>query len=146
MIMKRKISYLPAFALLIAFSFLFMISGCNKSSSPPGSSSGGISVSFNGTAYQPLLVVGLDNGGNLTVAGLQVKSGDSISIVISFPDDATINTPLAFSSVGVSYSDSKGDFDFESTNAHSNGTLTITSLNKTSLMVAGAFSGVLYDK
>lgn len=142
--MKRKTSYLPAIAVLIAFSFLLMTVGCNKSSSPSGSS-GAISVSFNGTAFQPLLVVGLDDGANLTVAGLQVKSGDSISVAISFPDDAAINTPLSFSSVGVSYSDSKGNFDFESLDAHSHGTLTITALNKTNLSVAGTFSGVLYD-
>src|SRR4030088_3224965 len=104
--MKRSIPYLSILSALIAFSLLFMIAGCSKNSSPSGSSSGAISVSFNGAAFQPLLVVGLDDGANLTVAGLQVKSGDSITVAISFPDDATINTPLPFSSVGISYSDS----------------------------------------
>jgi hypothetical protein len=120
-----------------------MTIGCKKSN--PGGTSGGMSGSFGGTAFQPSLVVGLDVGSILDVAGLQIVAGDSIGVLISFADNSAINTPLSFSDAGISYNDSKGTFDFESDIAPSHGTVTITSLDKTGLKVAGTYSGVIYD-
>jgi hypothetical protein len=141
--MKRKISYLPSIAALMAFSVLLMTFGCKKSSS--SSSSGGLSGSFSGTAFQPSLVLGLDEGSYLNVAGLQLKGSDSVGVLIDFPDDSPLNTGLSFSSAEIVYNDSKGTFDFESDFSPSHGIVTITTWDKTNLKIAGTYSGVIYD-
>jgi hypothetical protein len=143
--MKPSISLLPAISAPVILSLLFMSVGCKKNSSTPAPTTGTMTGSFNGTAFQPSLVLGLDVSNTLTVAGLQVKGGDSIGVSISFEDNIPINTVLNFSNVEVSYSDSKGLFDFESSNSPSHGSVTILGLDTKNLLVAGSFSGVLYD-
>lgn len=145
--MKRTISRLfPAISASMIFSLLFINMGCKKNSSTPATSTTGIMTgSFNGTAFQPSVVAGLDLSNVLTVGGLQLKSGDSVEVLISFEDDSPLNTPLDFSNAEISYGDTKGTFDFESSNLHSHGSVTLTGLDTKNLLVAGTFSGVLYD-
>lgn len=144
--MKLSISNLPAISSLIAFSFLLMTAGCSKdnpsgsgSTSPPS-----MTASIGGTNFQPSVVAGLDDGTLLTVGGLQVIAGDSVSIAITVPDN-TINTALSFSQARISYRDAKGTFDFESGNSPSNGVVKLTSIDKIGLTAGGNFSGVLYN-
>ena|ERR1700761_5007910 len=145
--MKRSISSLiPAIPAMLIFSLLFMSMGCKKNSSAPATPTTGImTASFNATAFQPSLVVGLDFNNNLTVGGLQLKGGDSVEVLISFEDSSPLNTALNFSTAEISYGDTNGTFDFESSNIHSHGSVTITGLDTKNLVVAGAFSGVLYN-
>ncbi len=142
--MKRKNSYLQTIIAVTAFSILLMTFGCKKSSSP-GTSSSGLTGSFSGTVFQPSLVVGLDQGSYLNVAGLQIKGTDSVGVLIDFPDNVSVNSSLTFSQAEVIYNDSKGTFDFESENTPSHGIVTVTSFDKTNLKVAGTYSGVIYD-
>ena len=126
---------------LIAFSFAFVTTSCKKSNS--STDAGPFSATMSGTAYQPSKVAAFDQLSYVNIEGLQIKSGDSISLQLSIPDTETVSSVVDFDHASLKYFDTKGLIRFETTYpAH--GSITFSTWDKTNRKIVGKFSGVLY--
>ena len=141
--MKFPTRPLLTLSALIAFSFAFVTTSCKKSNSTPDSGSGPFFATMSGTVYQPSKVAAFDQQSYVNIEGLQVKSGDSISLQLSFHDTEAVTAVVDFNHATIKYFDTKKLIRFETTYpAH--GTITFSSWDKTNRKIAGEFSGVLY--
>jgi hypothetical protein len=138
--MKRQLFTLFALA---ASSFILVTIGCKKSNSTPGAS-GAFSATMSGTAYQPSVVAAFDQQSFINVEGLQLTSGDSVSLQVSIPDTASVTSVVSFDAADIEYFDTKGSIAFSSTNSPSHGAITFSTLDKTNKKITGKFNGVLY--
>jgi hypothetical protein len=128
---------------VIAVSTLFFSTSCKKSSSAPST---GISASINGTAFTPAQVLAFDYQGGIQITGYKVTGTDSSIVYVQFDDTVSLNKTIDISGITdgeVTWTDKSVNYD--SWNALSHGTLTVTSIDKTNKKVAGTFSGVFYD-
>jgi hypothetical protein len=144
--MKLNALSLPGLS-TIAIATLFFASSCKKSNSSSGAS-GQLSATVGANSFQPTLVVALDNQGHVGIAAIQVKNGDSLFMTVFVPDTAKAGQTVALSTYGdgaITYNNSTGTVTFDSFEADSHGTITVSSFDKTNKKVAGTFSGVLYS-
>ena len=126
---------------LIAFSFAIVTTSCKKSNS--STDPGPFSATIGGIAYQPSKVAAFDQLAYVNIEGLQIKSGDSISLQLSIPDTETVSSVIDFSHATLKYFDTKKLIWFETTYpAH--GSITFSTWDKTNRKIVGKFTGVLY--
>jgi hypothetical protein len=138
--MKTKnvlISSVAAFALFLA------VTSCSKKSDSTGASAQ-LSATVSDVAYEPLQVAALDQYDYVNIAGLVIKSGDSISLSVSIPDTATGKTALNLDDAGIDYYDTKGSIAYSSWYYPSHGSITFSSWDKAGKKIAGSFTGVIY--
>ncbi len=144
--MKRNATSLLTLS-AIAIATLIFGSSCKKSNSPSGAAAQ-ISATIGGNSFQPNLVVALDNAGHVGIAAIQIKGSDSLFMTVFVPDTAKAGQTVALSADGdgaVTYNNSTGTITFDSFEADSHGTITVSSFDKTNKKIAGTFSGVLYS-
>jgi hypothetical protein len=127
---------------VVSFALFIIVTSCSKNSDSGASAQ--LSATLSGTAYQPSQLYAIDEYGNIDIMGLQVKSGDSISLSVSIPDTATGKTALTLDDAAVDYYDTKGNIAYSSWYYPSHGTVTFTSWDKSAKKIAGSFSGVIY--
>jgi hypothetical protein len=127
---------------IASFAFFIAVTSCSKNTD--SGASGQLSATLSGTAYTPSTVVAFDEFSDITIMGLQIKSGDSISLSVSIPDTATGKTSLTLDDAAVDYYDSKGTIAYSSWYYPSHGIVTFTSWDKSAKKIAGSFSGVIY--
>jgi hypothetical protein len=135
------------------FASLFLIvlivnSSCKKSNN--SNSTGTTSATVSGTAYQSSISSGVDitSGNTFDLITAQTKGGDSLIMEFTFPDTVAVNKayPLGGSqtAASLSYTDWKTQDWFSTGWNAPSGTLTITSLNKSSHNVQGNFSAIVW--
>lgn len=131
------------YLLIFPVALFITVTSCSKKSDSPGASAQ-FSATVSGVAYEPSQVSGLDQYDYVNIAGLVVKSGDSISLSVSIPDTATGKTALNLTDAGVDYYDTGGSISFSSWYYPSHGSVTLSSWDKTNKKIAGTFTGVIY--
>ncbi|HEV3411685.1 MAG TPA: hypothetical protein VG101_04360 [Puia sp.] len=143
-----KFSCNRAFALsLISSAFLVAFASCSKSNN--NNSGSGFSATVSGTAWASNYPTGgtfTSSNGEFTVAGLQIKGGDSTAFGLFFFSPVTLNQAInsSTSSVDIQYADAKTGVLYDGASVgHS--IVTVTSYDSTGHKVGGTFSGVLYD-
>ena len=131
----------------IAFSALFLASSCKKDNGPTGAAAQ-LSATIGANSFSPSLVQGFDDGILTSVAGLQIKSGDSLILTVSVPDTAKAGMVIKFSAIddgAVEYINSKATMAYFSWTGASHGTITINSWDKTNKKISGSVNGMLYN-
>jgi len=133
---------------------LLTASSCKKSSSNP--SSGGISATVAGTAFNPAVVQAgyFESANEWYVGGYSIKSNDTsileVGIFQFFPNQNpqfvvgksfTTDTTSAYVDYFVNGFSGK---DYDASNGNGFATFTVTSLDTTAHKIAGTFSGTLY--
>jgi VCBS repeat-containing protein len=132
----------------IAFSALFLASSCKKDNGPTGAAAQ-LSATIGANSFSPSLVQGVDDGILTNVAGLQIKSGDSLFLTVSIPDTAKAGTVVKFSAEDdgqIAFVNSKATMAYLSWTGASHGTITINSWDKTNKKISGSVSGTLYNE
>jgi Family of unknown function (DUF6252) len=148
-----KIACTKRLITVVTMLVFFTVISCKKNNDDgPGSNNpdGSISATTDGAGFQSSKIHSADkiSNGLITINGLHIKNGDTISFTLCFPDSVTLNVPMVFnaSSSFVLYSDSRNLYSPEGYNGeYPTATITVTSLNTVSRQVSGTFTGALYD-
>jgi len=133
---------------LLATMTFFTITGCKKSSS--GSSGGSVTGTLSGSGYQSTQAFGVVTASSnvFFVGGIRIKSGDTTDLSVTFPDTVALNTAIPFdgSTVFIDYLDEKTLTEYTNEGSYTlSGSITISSWNKSSLVITGAFTGTIYN-
>lgn len=129
---------------LLTVATLALISATACKKDKDSDESGKLSATINGTAYKPTSVAAIDYSGYITIAGLQIASGDSLVLSLDIPDTAHVNNPIDVYSGGITYTKTKNDITYTAIGNNSHGSTTLTSWDKTNKKIAGNFNGVIY--
>jgi len=131
---------------VISSAFLLAAASCSKSNN--NSSNGSMTASINGTAWTAnALISGQFSvaSGGFQIGGLQLKSGDSIVLEVSFYSPVALDQTISSDSTGIDIECDKADSLFDGGPLAGHSTLTITSYDSIGYKVGGTFSGVLYN-
>jgi hypothetical protein len=157
--MKMSMS-IPTRLAFAGMAFFFSLSACKKDSgggSSAANSSYYLSATVNGAAWKanvandstPVLAA-LSGTGSATlvlVLGIQAAGKDSSAFAIAFPANITLNKTIVFNtanySVAVYAPNATADYETVSGVA-SDDSLTVTSFDKSTMIIEGTFSGTFY--
>jgi hypothetical protein len=139
--MKTKNRQILAMSTVIALTLSIAITSCKKDKDDSGSSVQ-FSATVNGTAFKPNLVTAAELGDYIVVMGYEYKSGDTALIELTLPDTITVNSKLTFDdAAGLDYY--KGKVNYGNW-GDSHGTVSFTTVDKSTKKIVGSFNGVLY--
>jgi hypothetical protein len=124
-----------------------LISSCKKSGGSSAAASNTVSVSIGKTSYNAVTSVtsAADANSKFTLVYTQILSGDTIWLTMEFPDTLTLNKPYTADggTIYLNFIDANknGTSMYEPALYQNSGTLTLTSLNTTTHVVTGTFTG-----
>jgi hypothetical protein len=138
---KRLLGLSAAFALTLAIG----ITSCKKDKD--NNASAPMSATVGTDAFSTSAVVATSHYGLITVTGGGATKSDTVSLSLTFRDSVNTNAQLAFKDIYVDLGRCKNSSckSYGSQNRNTHGTLTITSVDKTTYKIAGKFNGVFYD-
>jgi hypothetical protein len=149
-----KVTRFPLFIFSIVSSLALLTATSCKKSNSSSSSGNSISATIAGSAFSPSTTEATysESGGYWDIAGLTVKSGDTVAIEAMIFSPFTLNQPfntdttdmtLFYYTNGASGKEyGVGSYWFGGGNGLA--TMTVTSLDTTAHKISGTFSGSLY--
>jgi hypothetical protein len=144
----QKRIFFPLF-IIGSFSLVTATVGCKKSNSSSGAS-GVMTATISGTSFAASSTTSQAIYSSayrqFDIIGVQIKSGDTTAIELTWNAAAKVNFPIASdtSTLETSYFDSKTQASFDGGDLPGHSIITVTSWDSTNLKVAGTWSGVMY--
>ena len=136
--------------LLWTISALTVLAGftaCKKDNNS-GVASNSTTATVSGATFQSIAGTGVDvaSQNDLTLVFVQAKSGDTTTMSLNFPDTIQVGKPYKIGGDNtVVYLEYATKDDWYSTwNGQESGTLTVTSLNKSSKNIQGTYSAIAW--
>jgi hypothetical protein len=142
--MKTKNRQFLALSTAFTLALSIGVTSCKKDNDSPGESAK-FSANISGIAYQPNKVVAFDNPTTISIQSYQIRSGDTVSLQLSFPSDLTVNSKFTLENeADLYYFNTKKTMDYSTWSSKAHGTVTFSAVDKTNKTVVGKFSGVIY--
>jgi hypothetical protein len=140
-----------AFGVLGVVSVCVVFSGCQRHDNLPNAAGGTVTATLNGardssTEIAAIQVVSSDL---FYVAGINITSGDTTTLSVTFSDSVDLNTPIPFDGffTFMEYTDSKSGTAYSNEGTAANpGLVTLTAWNPPTQTIVGTFLGTLYNQ